>query len=89
MTRKEMLVGAAHTNLLGFDLLHGQVWKLPDGTVWSFAEHEKGLGTIALSLLETSIPLPPSKITSVQQYPLPAAALAGIEGVVVKLEKKR
>jgi len=88
MTRKEVLVGAAHTNLLGFDLLHGRVWKLPDGTMWSFAGHEKGLGTVALSLLETSIPLPPSKITNVRQYPLPAAALTSIDGVVVELEKR-
>ena len=78
MTKKEVLVGAAPTNILGFDLLHGRVWKLPNGTVWSFARHEKGL---ALSLLETSIPLPPSKITNVRQYPLPTTTLTGIDGL--------
>jgi len=83
-----VLVDAAHTNLLGFDLLHGRVWKLLDGTVWSFAGHEKGLDTVALSLLETSIPLPPSKITNVRQYPLSTTTLTGIDGVVVRLEKK-
>jgi len=56
MTRKEVLVGAVHTDLLGFDLLHRRVWKLPDGTVWSFAGHEKGSGIVALSLPETSTP---------------------------------
>lgn len=41
-----------------------------------------------LSRLETSIPLPSSKVTNVQQYPLPAAALTGIDGVVTELEKR-
>jgi len=36
LTHTEVLVGAANTNILGFDLLYGRVWKLPDGSVWSF-----------------------------------------------------
>lgn len=88
MTRAEVLVGASHSNLLGFDVLRGRMWKFPDGTAWSFAGRKKGLDTVKLGLLETSIPLPPSKITNVRQYPLPAAALAGADGVVSDLEKR-
>ena len=44
---------------------------------------------MVLSLLETSIPLPFSKTTNVQQYSLPAAALPGIDGVAVEVEIKR
>jgi len=40
LTRTEVLVGAANTNILGFDLLYGRVWKLPDGSIWSFAGRE-------------------------------------------------
>ncbi|KAK4825914.1 hypothetical protein QYF61_003409 [Mycteria americana] len=49
----------------GFDILRGSMWKLPDGTVWSFA-----------------------RVTDVRQYPSPAAALMGIDGVVTELEKR-
>ncbi|KAK4830063.1 hypothetical protein QYF61_008401 [Mycteria americana] len=37
LTRAEVLASAAYTNILGFDILRGRMWKLPDGTVWSFA----------------------------------------------------
>lgn len=37
LTRTEVLIGAANTNMLVFDLLYGRMWKLPDGTIWSFA----------------------------------------------------
>lgn len=40
------------------------------------------------SLLETSIPLPPCKVTNVWQYLLPAAVLTGVDGVVIELEKR-
>lgn len=33
--KAEMLVGAAHTSLLGFNLLCGQTGKLPNGTLWT------------------------------------------------------
>ncbi|GAB0208371.1 pol-like protein ENS-3 [Grus japonensis] len=95
LTRTEVLVGAANTNILGFDVLHGRVWKLPDGSVWSFAGRGDGEiawleedETKAINLLEMSIPLPPSRITNVKQYPLPAAAHSGIDGVVTDLEKR-
>lgn len=42
-TKVEVLVGAAQLKLLGFDLLYGQTWKLPDGTLWSFAVEGTGL----------------------------------------------
>ena len=41
-----------------------------------------------LSLLQTLKPLPPSKVTNIRQYPSPAAALMGIDGVVTELEKR-
>lgn len=41
-----------------------------------------------ITLLEMSIPLPSSKIANVNQYPLPAAAHVGIDGVVTNLGKK-
>ncbi|GAB0209671.1 pol-like protein ENS-3 [Grus japonensis] len=95
LTRTEVLVGAANTNILGFDVLSGRVWKLPDGSLWSFAGRGDGEiawleedETKAINLLEMSIPLPPSRITNVKQYPLPAAAHSGIDGVVTDLEKR-
>lgn len=88
LTRIEVLVGAAYTNILGFDILHGCMWKLPDGTVWSFATHQRDSGTMRLSLLQTSIPLSPAKIINDRQYLLSAAALMGIDGVVTELEKR-
>ncbi|GAB0206094.1 pol-like protein ENS-3 [Grus japonensis] len=95
LTRTEVLVGAASTNTLGFNLLYGRVWKLPDGSVWSFAGRGDGQiawleddGPKAINLLEMSVPLPPSKITNVKQYPLPAAAHSDIDGVVTDLEKR-
>ena len=88
LTRVEVLVGAAYTNILRFDILHGQMWKLPDETVRSFATHQRDSGTVKLSLLQTSISLPPTKITNVRQYLLSAAALTGIDGVVTELEER-
>jgi len=88
LTRVEVLVGAAYTNILGFDILHGCMWKLPDGTVWSFATHQRDSGTMRLSLLQTSIPSSPAKIINDRQYLLSAAALMGIDGVVTELEKR-
>ncbi|GAB0208996.1 pol-like protein ENS-3 [Grus japonensis] len=95
LTLTKVLIGAANTNILGFDVLYGRVWKLPDGSLWSFAGQGDGEiawleedETKAINLLEMSIPLPPSRITNVKQYPLPAAAHSGIDGVVTDLEKR-
>ena len=87
LTRVEALAGAADTNILGFGILREQMWRLPDGTVWSFVSNKKEAGIVKLSLSQTPIPLPPSKITNVRQYP-PPAALMGIDGVVTDLEKR-
>lgn len=90
-----VLIGAANSNVLGFDLLYGRTWKLPDGSVWSFTR--QGDGEIvwfeedepnSIHLLEMSIPLPPCKITNVRQYPLPAAAHLDIDRVVSGLEER-
>jgi len=59
LTHTEVLVGAANTNILGFGLLYGRVWKLPDGTVWSFSGQEiKQNEPKKVNLLEISISLP-------------------------------
>lgn len=56
--------------------------------LWSSATHERDSDTVKLNLLQTSIPLHPSKITNVRQYPLPAAAFMGIDRVVTELEER-
>lgn len=33
----EILVGATKTCISGYDLLCDKTWKVPDGSVWSFA----------------------------------------------------
>jgi len=79
----------ANTNILGFDLSYGRVWKLPDGSVWSFAGREtKQNEPKKINLLEMSISLPPSKITNTKQYTLPAAVQSGIDRVVKDLENR-
>lgn len=93
--RIQVLVGTAKVNILRFDLLGGRTWHLPNGPVWSFAHWPKGMfpqtpkaESPNLSLLEISIPLPPSRITNVKQYPLPTAALKGIDVIVKDLEQR-
>jgi len=69
--------------------LYGRVWKLPDGSVWSFSGREiKQNEPKKINLLEMSISLPSSKITNKKQYTLPAAAQSGIDGVVKDLENR-
>lgn len=86
MIHVELLVGAVPTNILGFNLLYGRTWKLPEGSVQSFAgqgdeeiewfnEDEPN----SINLLEISIPLSPSKIINVIRYPLLAAVHLGID----------
>lgn len=95
MIHVELLVGAVPTNILGFNLLYGRTWKLPEGSVQSFAgqgdeeiewfnEDEPN----SINLLEISIPLSPSKIINVIRYPLLAAVHLGIDGVVSDFEKR-
>lgn len=63
------------TGLLGIQIESERMWD------------DSGLENF-ISSLETSKPLLPYKITNVKQYPLPTAALTGIDEVVTDLEKK-
>ena len=42
-----------------------------------------------INLLEMSISLPPSNLTKIKEYTLPAAAQSGIDSMVKKLGKPR
>lgn len=82
-------MGVTDVNIVGFNVLNGRMWHLPDGTVWSFAS--KGLQTelrinARPRLLSVLHPLLHSKVTNVMQYPLPAAAQRGTDQVISDLE---
>jgi len=69
--------------------LYGRVWKLPDGSVWSFARQEiKQNDPKKPNLLEMSISLPSSKVTNTKQCTLQAAEQLGIDGVVREFENQ-
>lgn len=66
MTKIKVVVGPYHNNILVSDILANKVWRLPDGMAWSF-----GAPLCEVRLLETAIRLPPSRVTNINQYPLP------------------
>ena len=69
MTAVEVALSPHKGNILGFDVLPGKRWYLPDGRVWSFG----GRGTKATHVrtLQVAPALPQTKVTHVSQYPLP------------------
>ena len=80
-----------HENILGFGVLNGRTWCLPNGNVWSFISNinpKPGRNREAtVRVLRTAPALPDSKITNVLQYPISAAAQNGISEVIADLEK--
>ncbi|KAK4811160.1 hypothetical protein QYF61_019791 [Mycteria americana] len=82
-----------HENILGFDVLNGRTWRLPNGSVWSFGSNidpnPSRNREAAVRALRAAPALPESKITNVPQYPLSAAARNGISEVIADLEKRQ
>lgn len=80
-------------NILGYYILQGKNWQLPNGTVWSFGSaatsHSNLLGkNKKINLLRMSPILPASAVTNVKQYPIPPAAKQGINEVIKNLEQR-
>ncbi|KAK4810669.1 hypothetical protein QYF61_007469, partial [Mycteria americana] len=82
-----------HENILGFDVLNGRTWRLPNGSVWSFGSNINPNPSrnreAAVRALHAAPALPESKITNVPQYPISAAARNGISEVIADLEKRQ
>ncbi|KAK4810748.1 hypothetical protein QYF61_007722 [Mycteria americana] len=82
-----------HENILGFDVLKGRTWRLPNGSVWSFGSNivpnPSRNREAAVRALRAAPALPESKITNVPQYPMSAAARNGISEVIADLEKRQ
>lgn len=80
-------------NILGYDILQGKTWQLPDGTVWSFGTAETSRSNLfgknrRVKLLKMAPILPVSTVTNVKQYPIPLAAKQGITEVIKNLEQR-
>ena len=67
MTVLEVALSPYKGNILGFDVLAGKQWCLPDGRVWSFGGRAKG--SVHVKTLQVAPSLPRSKVTCVSQYP--------------------
>ncbi|KAK4806990.1 hypothetical protein QYF61_000319 [Mycteria americana] len=82
-----------HENILGFDVLNGRSWSLPNGSVWSFGSNidpnPSRNREAAVRALRAAPALPESQITNVPQYPISAAARNGISEVIADLEKRQ
>ncbi|KAK4810621.1 hypothetical protein QYF61_007358 [Mycteria americana] len=82
-----------HENILGFDVLNGRTWRLPNGSVWSCGSNidpnPSRNREAAVRALRAAPALPESQITNVPQYPLSAAARNGISEVIADLEKRQ
>ncbi|KAK4819549.1 hypothetical protein QYF61_007060 [Mycteria americana] len=82
-----------HENILGFDVLNGRTWRLPNGSVWSFGSNidpnPSRNREAPVRALCAAPALPESKITNVLQYPISAAARNGISEVIADLEKRQ
>jgi len=76
----EVLVAAANTNILGFDLLYGRVRKFPSGSVWRFARQEIKQNNKYIRNVHI--------FTTIKNYTISAAAQLGVEGVVKGLENR-
>ena len=78
-------------NILGFGVLTGWNWHLPDGSVWSFGSsinpNPSRNWEATVRILHTAPALPDSKINSVPQYLISAAVQTGISEVIADLEK--
>ena len=70
MTTVEVSLSPYEGNILGFDVLAGKQWYLPNGRVWSF--EGRGAEAIHVRTLQVAPALLQSKVTHVYQYLLPA-----------------
>ncbi|KAK4818863.1 hypothetical protein QYF61_020082 [Mycteria americana] len=68
MSRTHFAVKDHHENILGFDVLNGRTWSLPNGIVWSFGSNidpnPSRNREAAVRALRTAPALPESKITN-------------------------
>ncbi|KAK4819569.1 hypothetical protein QYF61_007080, partial [Mycteria americana] len=82
-----------HENILGFDVLNGRTWRLPNGSVWSFGSNMDPSPArnreAAVRALRAAPAVPESKIANIPQYPISAAARNGISEVIADLEKRQ
>ena len=81
-----------HENIVGFDVLNGQTWRLPNGGVWSFgstSDPNAGRNREATARVLRAAPaLPDSKITDISQCPISAAARNGFSEVIAGCVKR-
>ncbi|KAK4828000.1 hypothetical protein QYF61_022777, partial [Mycteria americana] len=93
MSRTRFAIKDHHENILGFNVLNGRTWHLPNGSVWSFGsdtDPNPGRNWKApVRALRAAPALPKSKMTNVPQYPISAAAQNGISEVIADLEKRQ
>ncbi|KAK4810566.1 hypothetical protein QYF61_004529 [Mycteria americana] len=93
MSRTRFAIKDHHENILGFDVLNGRTWRLPNGSVWSFGSNidpnPSRNREAAVRALRAAPALPESKITNIPQYPLSAMARNGISEVIADLEKRQ
>uniref|UniRef100_A0A8C3K9U4 ribonuclease H n=1 Tax=Calidris pygmaea TaxID=425635 RepID=A0A8C3K9U4_9CHAR len=93
MSSNRFAIKVHYENILGFDILNGRTWCLPDGSVWSFGSNTDlnpcRNQEAAVRVLRAAPVLPESKITNVPQYPISAAAREGISEVIADLEKRQ